>query len=140
MPPYEASSAKCRDTVPIPRAWSSPARKVSELRNVQRSRLNRRLAKVRPGRVTLYVAVEMVQVSVVEIALGQVTIGIDPAIPQEGPVGTAGVHLGKVAGGNQHLLIGASLHYQTPSGVGDETAAPELQAALRVALVTDTVY
>src|SRR6476646_1962972 len=76
----------------------------------------------------------------VEIALGEIGVGVYPAIPQEGPVGAARVHLGKVALGNQDLFSGASLYDHPASRIGDKAATPELDSGVRCSLEADPVH
>src|SRR5206468_5769728 len=71
----------------------------------------------------------------IEVSPGEVLVGVDAAIPKEGPMGAAGVDLGQVAGGDHDLVAGAALDQQPAAGIGDEAAAPELDPAAGLALV-----
>lgn len=64
----------------------------------------------------------------VNVALGKIAIGIDPAVAQEGPMGTNYTHGAKVAISHEDFLILACPCQDATSGIGDERSAPELDA------------
>src|SRR6476661_4414582 len=80
------------------------------------------------------------QESLVEVTLGKIAVGIDPAISKKGPVGTTGADLGEIAFRDQDFLIGASLDQQAATRIGHEAATPELQSTLWISLMTDSVH
>src|SRR6266404_9961525 len=75
----------------------------------------------------------------VQIPLREVLVRVDAPVPQEGPVRAARLDLARIHGDREHLLAAAGFDQDPAAGIGDEAAAPELDAAVRVALVADAV-
>src|SRR5688572_7274001 len=76
----------------------------------------------------------------VQVPSGDVLVCVDPAVAEEGPMGAARAHLREIAGGDEHFFSGPAFDQETSARIRDEAAAPELDAALGVALVAYPVH
>ena len=94
-----ATRARCRDVAPTPRACDSPT--------------PRAWGRAAPS-------------SPVDVPLGQIAVGVDPPVAEEGPVGAHHVDERQVALDDQHLFALAGARQHDAVGVGHEAPAPEL--------------
>src|SRR5690349_18125815 len=62
-------------------------------------------------------------------APGQITVGVDAAVAEEGPMGAGHVHFVEIARDDERFLfVDAGFSEDSARGIGDEALAPEFDA------------
>jgi hypothetical protein len=75
------------------------------------------------------ITLQQVKFILIRQAFGQISVGINPAVTQERPVGAGDVHMGQVDRRDQNLfLVGTGLGDDFTRCAGDKTLSPEFYA------------